>query len=326
MSYAVRVQELTRTFNVDRKSEPVTALDHVDLEMEEGELFGLLGPNGAGKTTLIKILATLLLPSSGTAEVLGHDVTREAARVRPLINLVSGGDYSGYGLLTVRENIWMFSQFYGVPRKEARERIDHLIQEFGLEERADTKMRTLSTGERQKMNMIRGFVTDPRLIFLDEPTLGLDVNASHVIRDHVREWTSRERGRSVLLTTHYMMEADEMCDRVAIIDRGRILACDTPSNLKRRLNRITSYRIETTPFQGVEGIGQLEGVEDLTVGRGEEGFELTVRVEDESLISDIVSRIIGQGARIMSMGRSEPTLEDVFVQLVGRGLRSSTGP
>ncbi|MFP4545298.1 MAG: ATP-binding cassette domain-containing protein [Methanomassiliicoccales archaeon] len=326
MSHAVRVQQLTRTFKVDRRSGPVTALDHVDMEMEEGELFGLLGPNGAGKTTLIKILATLLLPSSGTAEVLGHDVTLEAARVRPLINLVSGGDYSGYGLLTVRENIWMFSQFYGVPRKEARERIDHLIQEFGLEERADTKMRTLSTGERQKMNMIRGFVTDPRLIFLDEPTLGLDVNASHVIRDYVREWTSRERGRSVLLTTHYMMEADEMCDRVAIIDRGRILACDTPSNLKRTLNRITSYRIETTPFQGVEGIGQLEGVEDLTVTRGEEAFELTVRVEDESLISDIVSRIIEQGARIMSMGRSEPTLEDVFVQLVGRGLRSSTGP
>src|SRR3989442_2616922 len=214
---AVETQGLTRVFSQRRKllrrknSEngeslgPVTALDRVDLEIREGELFGLLGPNGAGKTTLIKILCTLLLPTTGVAKVAGFDVAKDPFQIRTRINMVSGGETSGYGLLTTRENVWMFSQFYGVPSKVAKARVDELLHTFGLWEKRDAKVRTLSSGQRQKMNMVRGFVTDPSILFLDEPTLGLDVNASRVIREYVMNWVRQNRVKTVLLTTHYMM-------------------------------------------------------------------------------------------------------------------------
>jgi ABC-2 type transport system ATP-binding protein len=320
MMDAVRVEGLTRVFKTNRGKRETVALDDVDLHIKDGELFGLLGPNGAGKTTLIKILATLLLPSSGSAEVLGYDVERQAQSIRPLINMVAGGEFSGYGLLTVRENLWMFSQFYGIPGKEARTRIDDLLARFGLTEFADSKVRTLSTGEKQKMNVIRGFVTDPRLIFLDEPTLGLDVNSSRAIRSFVSDWVSSGDRRTVLLTTHYMAEAEELCDRVAIIDKGRILACDTPSNLKRSLDRVTSYEIETSALEGAEEIGAITGVRGMASEPLEQGLRLRVQVEEEASISEIVSMIIGRGAKILSMSKRESTLEDVFINLVGRGL------
>ncbi|MGQ0796552.1 MAG: ABC transporter ATP-binding protein, partial [Methanobacteriota archaeon] len=205
MAYAVETRDLTRIFSGKKRQRmrrkaaedagrgPVTALDQATLHIREGELFGLLGPNGAGKTTLIKILATLLLPTSGEAYVAGHDVTKDVFPIRQRINMVSGGETSGYGLLTARENIWKFSQFYGVPSKVSKARIDELMHTFGLWEKRDAKVRMLSSGQRQKMNMIRGFVTDPDILFLDEPTLGLDVNASRVIREYVKNWV---RGRS----------------------------------------------------------------------------------------------------------------------------------
>ena len=230
----IKVEGLTKVFvSKERKKgqrkrkKEVTALKDIDLEVRDGEVFGLLGPNGAGKTTLIKILATLLLPTSGTAKVAGFDVSRDPFPIRTKINMVSGGETSGYGLLTTRENIWMFSQFYGVQGKVAKGRIDELLHTFGLWDKRDSKVRTLSSGQRQKMNMIRGFVTDPEILFLDEPTLGLDVNASRVIRDYVKDWVRKRTGKTVLLTTHYMMEADEMCDRIAIIDHGRIVGRGT---------------------------------------------------------------------------------------------------
>jgi ABC-2 type transport system ATP-binding protein len=199
MVHAVEVQSLSRIFH-DRKK-PLTALEDISLTVEQGELFGLLGPNGAGKTTLIKILSTLLLPSSGSARVLGYDVEREAQKIRSRVNMVSGGEVSGYGLLTVRENLWMFSQFYGIPGKEANKRIDEMLDLFGLADKAQAKVRTISTGQRQKMNVIRGFVTSPDLIFLDEPTLGLDVQTSRIIRDYIRSWVREGEGKTCLLYT-----------------------------------------------------------------------------------------------------------------------------
>ena len=168
-----RIYKLRGSKKETRKE--LVALQGVDLTVERGELFGLLGPNGAGKTTLIKILTTLLAPTSGWARVAGADVHAEPESVRPRINMVSGGESSGYGLLTVRENLWMFSQFYGVPSKEANERIEALLEMVGMKDRMHTKSSDLSTGLRQKMNIVRGFLTEPEVLFLDEPTLGLDV-------------------------------------------------------------------------------------------------------------------------------------------------------
>ncbi|MEK6977788.1 MAG: ABC transporter ATP-binding protein, partial [Candidatus Hydrothermarchaeota archaeon] len=170
MVYAIETRDLTRVFH---SSPQVVALDRASIQVKEGELFGVLGPNGAGKTTLIKILCTLLLPTSGKAFVGGWDVEEEPQKIREIINMVSGGEVSGYGLLTVRENLWLFSQLYGIPGGEARERIKELLKVVGLEARGDTKVNRISSGERQKMNLCRGLVTDPKILFLDEPTLGL---------------------------------------------------------------------------------------------------------------------------------------------------------
>ena len=317
MAYALEVESLSRVFS--GKKDSVVALEHLDLKVKEGELFGLLGPNGAGKTTLIKILCTLLLPSSGSAKVLGHDVAKEAHRIRPRINMVSGGEVSGYGLLTVRENLWMFSQFYGVPGDVAKERINGMLKTFGLEDKADAKVRTISTGQRQRMNIIRGFVTDPQLIFLDEPTLGLDVNTSRVIREYTRDWVHAKEGRTLLLTTHYMKEAEELCDRVAIIDRGTILACDSPYNLKREIDHSTTFMLDTTPFD-VSLLSSIRGVQGVNAEDGNGGLKVRLVLEDESAISDVISAVVGQGAKVLSLSKSEATLEDVFIKLVGRGL------
>src|SRR5262249_13986965 len=178
---AVETRALKRVFKGARGSPEVTALDGVDLKIESGEVFGLLGPNGAGKTTTIKILNTLLFPTSGEARVAGHDVVREAGEVRRRIGLVSGGESSGYGIRSVRECLWMFSEFYGVPQAEARARVDGLLRAVGIAELAGTRINRLSTGQRQRMNFARGFVSDPEILFLDEPTLGMDVNAARTL-------------------------------------------------------------------------------------------------------------------------------------------------
>jgi len=319
MPYAIESNQLVRTFGGSKGKKPLVALDHVDLQVEEGELFGLLGPNGAGKTTLIKILATLLLPTSGTVKVLGYDVEKEAQAIRPRINMVSGGETSGYGLLTVRENLWMFSQFYGIPSEDAKRTINEMVELFGIADKADSKVRTISTGQRQKMNVIRGFVTDPDLIFLDEPTLGLDVNASMNIRDFIRKWVKGE-GKTVLLTTHYMQEADELCDRLAIINQGRILACDTPLRLKRTVAKDSTFSITTSPCSCIGEISSLPGVKGFHAKGDGSKEDVRFVLEDEAVISDIISFITSKHAKVISLTKTEPTLEDVFIQLVGRGL------
>jgi len=313
---AIEIRSLSRVFSGRKET---LALDDINLTVEEGELFGLLGPNGAGKTTLIKILSTLLLPSNGTAHVLGHDVYSDANSIRKRINMVSGGEISGYGLLTIRENLWMFTQFYGVPRVVAKKRIDNLLDIFGLQDKADAKLRTVSTGQRQKMNIIRGFATDPELIFLDEPTLGLDVSTSIDIRNYLREWISECSSRTMMLTTHYMKEAEELCDRVAIIDRGRIVAIDTPAGLKRRVGRGSSFLIEATPFNP-ESIQSIPGVRAFVARPSEDHMHLRMILDDESVIADIISEIVSSGAQVTSLNKNEPTLEDAFMHLVGRGL------
>jgi ABC-2 type transport system ATP-binding protein len=323
MEPAVETESLTRIFNPKKKKEgkSVTALNGVDLRIERGELFGLLGPNGAGKTTLLKILSTLLLPTSGKAYVAGFDVEKDFQEVRKRINMVSGGEISGYGLLTVRENLWMFTQFYGMKSAVAFKQIDSMLELFGMAEKKNEKVRTLSTGMRQKMNVIRGFVTDPDILFLDEPTLGLDVNASRVIRDYIVEWVEKRPDKTVLLTTHYMAEADQLCDRIAIIDDGKILACDAPDTLKRLVKTSTMLKIDVTLLNNKSVLDRIPGVEKFTYTDDPASnlTSLKFLLQDESAVSDIVSEIVHSGAKILALRKTEPTLEDVFIKMVGKG-------
>jgi len=325
---AIRTENLTRTYRRSRKKKDkaagdLIALDNVSLEIREGELFGLLGPNGAGKTTLIKILTTLLAPTSGSAWVDGKDVVKDARALRPLINMVSGGESCGYGVLNVRENLWLFTQIYGVSNADAKKRIDQMLQIVDLADKASTRVSHLSTGQRQKMNFCRGFITDAKILFLDEPTLGLDVNAARSIRKFVREWLAERAGRTLLLTTHYMMEADELCDRLAIIDKGKVLACDTPANLKRRIQQHPLFEIGVTP--GANGPMQLDtipGVHQATETAGPTAIDLKLSLAEDSVIGAVVQRIVESGSRILSLKKVEPTLEAVFIELVGHGLEA----
>jgi len=320
----IETKNLVRTFGGKKK--PVIALDKVSISIEEGEIFGLLGPNGAGKTTLIKILSTLLLPTSGEAYVGGFNVAKEPNKVRKIISLVSGGETPGYGILSVEENLWFFSQLYGLSSSAAKEEIKRLAEDLDFKEYAKTRMSKLSTGYKQRLNFARGLLSNPKILFLDEPTLGLDVLTSKKLRGYIVDWAKRERKGTVLLTTHYMAEADEMCDRVAIIDRGKILVCDSPLRLKENLRANVIMKVEVSSVEadfgfmeklvGVVGYSQTRSIQTDTT-------TLKVMVRDETVFSKIMSQLEEQKLKILSANKAEPTLEDVYISLVGRGLEEA---
>ncbi|HEX5824609.1 MAG TPA: ATP-binding cassette domain-containing protein [Candidatus Limnocylindrales bacterium] len=315
------------------KPTPVVALDGIDLDVAPGEFFGLLGPNGAGKTTLIKILTTLLLPTAGTARIFGFDVADDVKRIRRIMNMVAGGEQSGYGILTVREQLWMFSQFYGLPRKDGWSRVDELIEAVGFTEQAQQRVSTLSTGERQKMNFARGLLNDPWILFLDEPTLGLDVGAARSVRDLVMAWKAAVPGRTVLLTTHYMAEADELCERIAIVDHGRILAIGSPDELKHRVQRESIFSLKLDHLDGgTDALARLPGVvsaapaADADEAAERQTVSLDLVLEEDGALGGVVVALGGLGAHILALRKSEPSLEDVFVELVGRGFDDDLRP
>ncbi len=304
------------------------ALDQVSISIEQGEIFGLLGPNGAGKTTLIKILSTLLLPTTGEAYVGGFNVVKESNKVRSVISLVSGGETPGYGILSVRENLWFFSQLYGLSSSKAKEEIARLTKDLDLGEYANTRMSKLSTGYKQRLNFARGLLNNPKILFLDEPTLGLDVLTSKKLRGYIVDWAKREMKGTVLLTTHYMAEADEMCDRVAIIDRGKILVCDSPLKLKEDLKENVIMKVEVSSVQAdFNFMDRLEGVVGYSQTRSiqTDTTTLKVMVRDEKIFSDIISKLQEQKLKILSESKAEPTLEDVYISLVGRGFEEEAG-
>ncbi len=329
MGLAVETEHLGRVYRVKARRRPTrvpagprVALTGVTLQVPRGALVGVRGPNGAGKTTLIKILTTLLAPSTGSARVAGFDVHREAHRVRPRISMVSGGESSGYGLLTVRENLWMFGQFYGLTSADTNRRIGELLEVVGMTDRLHTKCHELSTGLRQKMNIVRGFLSDPDVVFLDEPTLGLDVGASRDVRAFIRRWMAEDPSRSAVLTTHYMVEADELCERVAIINDGRVLACDRPSALKRRLQQDAIFEIETTPGSAASlaSIGGVPGVRRVLCVDGEARTSVELILEAEHVLASVIAAMQHAGLPLVRLTKREPTLEDVFVDLVGRSM------
>ena len=326
---AVETKNLVKVFEKGRRTiwqrlrrepdrrERFRAVDGIDLRVESGEIFGLLGPNGAGKTTTMKMLATLLIPTSGAIRVLGIDPL-----VRARLGAMLSGERSLYWKLTARENLEYFAALYHVPPAETDQRIAGVLTAVKLTDRAEDYVERYSTGMRQRLALARALLPDPPLIILDEPTVGLDPQASRDLRDRVREL--RAQGRTVLLTTHYMEEADQLCDRVAIIDHGRIVALDTPAALKRTIRAEEVVHLEI----GVVGddAPMLDRLgRSATLARSERrNGTLSVTAHCASardFVPAAFDAARSNGATIRHVEVVPVTLEDVFLALTGRQLR-----
>ena len=333
--YAVELHGLTKRFPARILEEhdgrqravrrEIVAVDHVNLQIRRGELFGLLGPNGAGKTTTIRMLCTLLAPTAGTARVWGHDVARMPEEVRRHIGGVLSGERSVYWKLTGRENLEYFAALYHVPPSIARERIVELLDRVELSSRADDLVERYSTGMRQRLALVKAIVHDPPILLLDEPTTGLDPQAARNIRDLIRHLHHVE-GKTIILTTHYMEEADQLCERIGIIDHGRIIALDPPQALKRSLRQGPILRLEVDgPSDDVESsLRALPGVTQVAVQRqtADGTWAVTLHLADaREALPRAVDAVSRHGASVRHLQLVEPSLEDVFIVLTGRRLR-----
>ncbi len=309
-SLAVDARELAKTFRTGwprrRRTE---ALRGASLQVPRGAIFGLLGPNGAGKTTLLSILATLLLPDSGSATILGHDVVREAFALRRRLNMASG-NASFVWSLRPAEVLTFYGRLYGLSGKRLRRKTDELIERFELGPHRKTEYNELSTGLKQRVALAKALLNDPEVLFLDEPTLGLDPDVSIRIRAQIAA-LRREEGTTVILTTHYMREAEELCDTIAFIKNGRILAQGTADELKRqiRIGEVISLRLDPPV---VQGLGERAGVLQLHI-RGER-VECTVDAAEKRL-PEILGWLHEQGVLVRDCQVTEPDLEEVFVEL-----------
>jgi ABC-2 type transport system ATP-binding protein len=326
MTAAVETFGLTKEFQKGRRTiwqrlrrEPdqrsvFRAVDGIDLVVDEGEIFGVLGPNGAGKTTTLKMLATLLEPTSGEARVLGIDVRARPREVRARLGAMLSGERSLYWKLTGRENLEYFAALYHVPAKQMRPRIDGALEAVHLTDRADDYVERYSTGMRQRLALARALLPDPPLVILDEPTVGLDPQSARDLRDRVRDL--RAQGRTVLLTTHYMEEADQLCDRVAIIDHGKIVALGSPEDLKAKVGK---DRVQITTADDEAAIKALKDKLGIDAAK-REGFVMFGVEKGEEFLPKLFAEL---GVPIRAVQVARPTLDDVFLAYTGSTIRDA---
>ncbi len=313
MTNAIEIRDLVKKYG------DLTAVDRVSLEIPEGDFFGLLGPNGAGKTTLIRILTTLLKPTSGQARVLGYDVVADPAAVRNVIGVVpqamtSDLDLTGY------ETMDIYARFYAIPKKERSVRIDELLTMVGLRERAGDLVATYSGGMRRRLEIARGLVHKPGILILDEPTIGLDPQSRHVVWELLETFRKGSR-LTVLLTTHYMEEAESLCDHVAIIDYGKIVALDTVSGLKKAIPQKEVVELSVTGVDMEKAVEKLKSVPKVTSAAYRDDSVLVSSDHGAEIIPDVVEALRAMGARVTRVTLKEQMLEDVFIHYTGRPIR-----
>jgi ABC-2 type transport system ATP-binding protein len=300
---------LTKEFN------GLVAVKNVSLKIEEGEIFGLLGPNGAGKTTFISMLCTLLKPTSGTAKVNGYDIIKEQSQVRKSIGIVFQ-ELSLDNRLTGRENLEMHAGLYSVPKSERKKRIEEVLELVALSDRADELVRTYSGGMKRRLEIARGLIHYPKVLFLDEPTLGLDPQTREHIWEYIKKLAEREH-ITILLTTHYMEEADALCDRVAIMDRGEIKVLDTPEALKNTLEGDV-VTLEVDKHEIAEKIKSLEEVKKVQTVNSR--IFITVK-NAETFVPKILDFVKSNGTIVKAISIRKPSLGDVFLHYTGREIR-----
>ena len=318
---AIGVTDVRRTYRsrsgvFSRRAIVTEALRGISFEVERGELFGLLGPNGAGKTTTIKILTTLLLPSSGSVRVLGLDPVTQHAQLRRRIGYVFGGDRGLYDRISALDNLRFFADVYRVPLRAKRARIEELLDLVGLRGREHERVETYSRGMRQRLHIARGLLHDPEILFLDEPTIGLDPVGARELRETVANL--QRVGKTILLTTHYMLEADELCDRIAIITDGKIVAAGTPAELKHGISDANVIEIEAFGVAEtlVDRLRLIDGVEAVSVEEQDQAQLIVISSRrGPELIPPLLAALAG--ANLGRVVAREPTLEDAYVRLVG---------
>ncbi len=318
---AVEVTHLRRVYKITvgvvrRSAKEVVAVDDISFDVHPGELFGLLGPNGAGKTTTVKMLTTLLLPTAGSARILGYDVTHQPERIRPRIGFIFGGERGLYWRLSATDNLRYFASLYHVDPEVSRSRIPFLLEMVGLTGREKEKVEGYSRGMKQRLHVARTLLHDPEVLFLDEPTIGLDPVGARELR-HVVQNLQLE-GKTILLTTHYMFEADALCQRIAVINHGRIIALDTPEGLKRLVSDLSVVEVEVfgSAETVVDRVRALPTVEAVNIETLDQRQVLQVQSPQGS---EIVPGILNAlaGIRMGRVAVREPTLEDAYVRLVG---------
>jgi ABC-2 type transport system ATP-binding protein len=331
MEKAVQVNDLRKIF-ISRKKKlfrtiekkEFKAVDGVSFDIYKGEIFGLLGPNGAGKTTTIKMITGLLRPTSGSVCVMDKDVDKKPLEALKNIGTVLAGDRSIYWKLTARENLEYFASLYGCSKAEGKKRAEAIINRLGLTEKADELVEKFSTGMKQKVALGKALIPNAPVVLLDEPTLGLDPQSALNLREIILD--IKNEGRTVLLTTHYMEEADFLCDRIAIIDGGKIIALDTPENLKKTINEVKSIKIELTKAEEklISDIKAIENIKNVINDYNSEkrNYTLTIHhTNGNSIIQTILDCISKNKSQILNINVLEPSLEDVFIHLTGKSLR-----
>jgi ABC-2 type transport system ATP-binding protein len=318
---AIEVQHLRRVYKTTvgvfrRKTKEVIAVDDVSFEVKQGELFGLLGPNGAGKTTTTKILTTLLIPSSGTARILGYDVVKQADQLRGRIGFIFGGERGLYWRLSGIDNLRYFASLYHVEPEVAKKRIPYLLELVGLADRGNEKVEGYSRGMKQRLHVARTLLHNPEVLFLDEPTIGLDPVGARELRQLVRNLQAENK--TILLTTHYMLEADELCQRIGVINHGRIIALDTPTGLKSHVRDLSVIEMEVfgIPQDRIENVRSLNFVDTVSVETREQKQALLIQSPRGA---EAVPQLLNclDGLQVGRVTVREPTLEDAYIRLVG---------
>ena len=330
---AIKVTNLRREFGgtsrKKRSSDPHATITKIDdsvkvavnsisFEVNKGEIFGILGPNGAGKTTTIRMLTTLLKPTSGLGEVLGIDVAddRRTRELRRRINMVSGGERGLYYRLTGRQNLRYFADLYGIPKDVREERINKTLELVKMTEAADKRVEEYSRGMKQRIHIARALINDPEILFLDEPTIGLDPEISKQIRKIVKELS--EQGTTIILTTHYMYEAEELCDRLILLKKGNIVGYGTIDELRAKVSDDTMIRVITAsdPSSKVDELLSWEGITDIRVDELAGRYIVNVRCDRSDELMDRLDNFF-DAFGVRSIGFDEPTLEETYLYLTG---------
>ncbi len=328
MEYILETFELTKRFPRTKgfidiltrsRNNEVSAIEDINLKVKKNEFFGIVGPNGAGKTTLIKILCTLILPTSGSACVNGYDIVKEDDKARECLGFVSGDERSFYWRLTGRQNLEFFASLANL--RDPNKKVCEVLELVDLKDKADDKFQTYSAGMKQRMAIARGMLNDPEVLFMDEPTRSIDPFSAEKLRSFIKEELVKEQGKTIFMSTHLLDEAEKLCDRIAIIDKGRIRACGTLNDLEKQIppNEICNLEIKGISKDILTKLSDMEGISEISTYFSSDIAYVEIQLSNrETLLPQIIERIVNNGGKIRECNLKKPDLNEIFMNLVDK--------